>query len=582
MLEQIIPIAKYTFFNFEYFLIVGLLLIWLLIKLKPNLYLSQKIINFGDIIYNGFIRLTQIKPIKLLLIFFIINLMIRFLMALPVPDISLDKLAPHYLNLAQSLYQGEGFTTHVIWNNFLQHPQIVRPDFFRLPLYPFLISLSYKIFGVSYFAAKLVNVVTASLLPIIAYLFAWVLTKSKRIATLTLIFICFNLLLISWTALAWPEFVYCLCAILALYFLFRTKNKVDLNPVLVGVFWALAYLSRAEILYVFLPVILFFYFYKQGKKQFVIKTLLTFFGFIIIALPYLARNYVITGNPIYSDFDRIMLVGYLHHGYLIESISSEYQNIFDLFFAQPWLVIKTNLMNLYAIIISIPKALLSSYIIGLASLIGIITVWQKEKSKYYFLFLAIILNIVIISMIEFTDRYLIILIILLYLFASIGIFKLIDDGLGNKKSLKSLLSIYLLVFITFGTVVGIGQGTLPYIPHSFYERFDADKYFTELEEFYGYVKDNTAENDVVMASRRPYEVYYFTNRPTILFPFATTEEIQEFMKKYQVKWVIWMGTPKKVDGNYYRFWLPEEIPENIKPVFKNTGGDLFKVEYYID
>ncbi|MFA6410521.1 MAG: hypothetical protein WCW26_03025, partial [Candidatus Buchananbacteria bacterium] len=78
------------------------------------------------------------------------------------------------------------------------------------------------------------------------------------------------------------------------------------------------------------------------------------------------------------------------------------------------------------------------------------------------------------------------------------------------------------------------------------------------------------------------EVSYFTERPVVIFPFTNDKGVQEFIKKYNVKWVIWAGNPEKIDGKYYRFWLPEEIPDNIKPVFKNTGGDLFEVKYYLN
>ena len=73
---------------------------------------------------------------------------------------------------------------------------------------------------------------------------------------------------------------------------------------------------------------------------------------------------------------------------------------------------------------------------------------------------------------------------------------------------------------------------------------------------------------------------YFIERPVIIFPFTDEKGIQEFMKKYNVKWLIWMGQPSKIDGKYWKFFLPNEIPENVKLIYKNTGGELFKVEYY--
>jgi len=249
---------------------------------------------------------------------------------------------------------------------------------------------------------------------------------------------------------------------------------------------------------------------------------------------------------------------------------------------EPIKTTKIAIRNITNGITAIPTELICSYAITILSLIGIFYVWKKNRQKYYFIFLSLLTGFFVpVIVASFTERYFVFLIVLFYLFAAIGIFKLYEINLKNNPASRSLLTIYLALFIIFSGLTGIGKGTLPFIPHSFYERFDAKKYFTELEEFYSYVKNNTEENDIIMASRRPYEVYYFTERPTIIFPLATAEEIQKFIKKYQVKWVIWMGTPKMVGDKYYRFWLPDEIPENIKPIFKNYGGNLFKVEYYL-
>ncbi|MFA6410765.1 MAG: glycosyltransferase family 39 protein, partial [Candidatus Buchananbacteria bacterium] len=478
MLEKIIPIIKYIFFNFEFFLIITLAIVWFILRKKPTGFLNKKIISLGDFIYKFFIKLSETKPLKLLLLFFILNFIIRLLMASVVPDISLDKLSPHYLNLAKSLYLGEGFTTKVIWLNFLQDPQIIRPDFFRMPFYPILIALAYKIFGVSYLAAQLVNVIAGSLLPIIAYLFAYVLTKSKKVSTLLLIFISFNTLILSWVAIAWPEIVYCCLAIFLLYCLYLTKEKNKTYPLLTGVLLALTYLTRSEALYIFLPVILLSYFYQQNKRKFLIKLSLTVLGFLIIATPYLARNYILTGKPFYTEFDKILLVSYVGDGYLVESPSSEYKNVYDLFFQQPIQTSISMAKILFNSLISLPKYVIGSYLISILTLMGMWLALKKEWSKYLFLFLAMLLGFILPGVIIFTDRYFIILIVLFYLFVCLGVTKLYDN-LAKDKLLQAMLIIYLSLFIAVGALVGIGKGTLPYIPHSFYKRFNADQYFTD-------------------------------------------------------------------------------------------------------
>lgn len=581
IIEKIIPLAKYLLFNFDNYLIFAVALILVITKWKPNLFISKKIVVFGNYIYNRFIKLSEFNPLKLLLIFFVINFIIRLLVALPVPAIALDKIAPHYLDLARSMYRNEGFTIAVIWGNFLQDPKIIRPDFFRVPFYPLLISLSYKIFGVSFFSAKLINIIAGSLLPIITFFLAFSLTKSKKIATLLLIFISFNGLIISWVALTYPEIVYCCGGILMLYLLYQTKNKINFYSFLVGVVLAITYLTRTEGLLILLPVILFFYFYRQNKKQFFVKVSLTLLGFLIIALPYLARNYILTNNPFYSDFDKLLMTVYIGNDRLIESPTVEYKNIYDLAWHNPYQTAKIATENIIIGVKSIPKLLIGSYLITILALIGIFYVWKKEKEKYYFIFLLILTGFFVpVLAAGFEGRYHVFLIPIFYLLAAIGILELYEVKLKNSPAIRSSLMIYLLLFIVLNFSVGFIKGGFALVPHNFYERFDEKNYFSELEKFYAYVKNNTPKDDAIMASRKPYEVNYFTDRPTVIFPYTDTAGVQKFMKKYQIKWAIWIGAPSKEDGKYYRFWLPEDIPDNLKPVFKNRAGDLFKVEYY--
>jgi hypothetical protein len=302
-----------------------------------------------------------------------------------------------------------------------------------------------------------------------------------------------------------------------------------------------------------------------------------------VASPYLIRNYLITGNPFYSDFSKIVMVSYLGDGRLIESPAIEYQNIYDLALKKPIQTISTILKNIGIGLISLPTKLIGSYLISFLSLIGLVYLWQKYRQKYYFIFLTILLGFLIpVAIVQFSDRYLILLIILFYFLASIGFFKLAHLIFKNNLLLRSLLIIYLASFIVLGGLIGLAKATIPYIPHSFYQRFDAQEYYTNLQEFYDYIKNNTGQDEVIMVSRQPYSVHYFTERPTILFPFTDRVGVQEFIKKYQVRWLIWMGQPSKIDGKYWKFFLPEEIPENIKPVFKNKAGDLFKLDYYLE
>lgn len=586
-MEQILPVLKSIFLNFDYYLIVIILVIWFFVKKRQNSLIAGKINQLAKLIYGWFIKLTQMKVWKLLLIFFLLNFVIRLVMAILVPEFSLNLgyiMPPHYLNLANSLFNGQGFTTHVIWNNFLQHPEIVRPDVFRVPFYPVLMASFFYIFGHSHFSAQLVNVLGGSLLPILAYGLAYVLTKSRKIATLFLLFISCNILILSWVPIISPEIIFCCGALLIMYFLYKSKDEKEGNfyALLVGFFLALTYLTRTEGLYVFLPVIVFYYFFYGDRKKFIIKVALTLLTLLVVASPYLIRNYLLTRNPFYSDFDRILMVAYIGHDYLIESPSVEYKNVYDIAWHHPWRTIKMAVNYVAEVVSVIPNLLIKSYVITFLCILGIWHVIKKDRQKYYFVFLAMLIGFLLpILVAGYTDRYFIFVIVMFYFFACLGIFKLYDTSFKKNPVTRSLLIIYVFVFLMWSSLVGISLGTLPNIPHSFYQRFDAQKYYSDLEMFYNYIKENTQPDDVIMASRHPYEVYYFTQRPTVIFPFTDYQGVQDFMKKYNVKWIIKAGHPIIVGDKFLIFWPDSQYPENIKPVFENTGGEFFKVEYYI-
>ena len=81
-MEKILPILKFLFFNFDYFLSAIIILLFIFIKDNAKFRLKDEIIKTGGFIGNLFNKLAAVKTEKLLISFFIINFLIRFLMIL--------------------------------------------------------------------------------------------------------------------------------------------------------------------------------------------------------------------------------------------------------------------------------------------------------------------------------------------------------------------------------------------------------------------------------------------------------------------------------------------------------------------
>jgi len=587
-MENILPLLKQLAFNFEYLLVIIILLLGIYVyKFKASV-LSNFINLVGFFLKTNFEKLLTLKTWKILIIIFAINFVVRFFMAWPVAEISsFDKISPEYLNLARSLFNGQGLTTNVVWNNFLEPATIVRPDFFRFPLYPLLIAAFYKIFGMSFLAAKMVNVIFGALLPLATFWLAETITKSKKISLLSALVISCNQNFLVWGALTYPEIVYGCCGLLFINFLFKTDSPDGINkikkkfmPFLVGIFWALSYLTRSEAFYIFLPVFIFYYFSGPHFKKFLIKTCITFIGFLIIAWPHLARNYILTGNPLYTDFPQVALVSYVEHDYLIESPRSEYRDIFQVLQEKPIFFVRRLSNYILDGIINSPEMLMKSYLFFILALIGLFYYFKEQRKKFYSLALLFLFGFVIPGIVSVTDRYYIILIALLFIMSVYGLKKIWNGLLYNKLKIKNLIIIYLTIYILASGALGAVNGSIALTPHNFYARFDEKQYFDNLKKVYDYLRDNAPPGEAVMVSRRPYEIYYFTNHPTVIFPFTDEKGIQEFMEKYQIKWIIWLGVPIVEGNKFLVFWPDGKHPTNISLIYKNSAAGLYHVDYY--
>ncbi len=168
--------------------------------------------------------------------------------------------------------------------------------YFRGPLYPYFLALVYAIFGVSTFAAKLVQAVGGAAICLLIYQLGRtaVSEKTGRIAALIAVFygpLLFyeSELLIEWLAI--------LLALLMLLVLLKNRSQLTIRTVfLAGICGGLSAIARPNILIVY-PLIALWIVWENRTSHSLRSRLLSAgaftLGIVLCILPVTVRNYVV-------------------------------------------------------------------------------------------------------------------------------------------------------------------------------------------------------------------------------------------------------------------------------------------------
>ncbi|MEN3044123.1 MAG: hypothetical protein ABDH37_02755 [Candidatus Hydrothermales bacterium] len=232
-------------------------------------------------------------------VFFLILLFllgIFFLKKFPHSVFHLTSDSYEYGNIAKNIIEKKGFFVNNLYPiqlafEFSRETPV--PSVLRMPLYPIVLSLFFKIFGIS---DKTILIVSFSFYIISGFLFLIFIENlkvNKNVKFLSLIFFMLNPIYLDLTLKGLSEPLAVSLFILFLIFLFK-ENKLFI--LFSSFFLSLLALTRYYIILLFLlPVI----FYLYSKKNLKLITVYLFF-LLIPLLPWLYRTYKLTGNPIFN------------------------------------------------------------------------------------------------------------------------------------------------------------------------------------------------------------------------------------------------------------------------------------------
>ena len=204
--------------------------------------------------------------------------------------------------------------------NIPLHEPLGRDEpFWSPPLYHFLAAIVYFIFNLfNHNAANSAIKFISPIFGILSLIVSFLLIKklySPKIAFYSTIFLSFVPIFMDYSVLSYVESMLTFFAILSIYFL--VNDKIWLSGTAAG----LASLTKYNGLFV-LPVLFFILYKKYGiRKKLFSNLIFLIIPALIIAGPWLARNWIVLGNPIWP-FLNVLFDGYHVQTYagLTESI----------------------------------------------------------------------------------------------------------------------------------------------------------------------------------------------------------------------------------------------------------------------
>ncbi len=512
------------------------------------------------------------KEVFILFLLFLISFVLK--LYLQQFNIVINTDGPYVTNIADNLLNGKGFVSDYIRLAFIQHP-IPHPEFYAPPILPIFLVLSFKLFGVGFFSAKLVSILFGSLLVFPVYYFAKELFN-KKIAfissLLTVVSVWINIYSISVS----PEILFTFINFVAVFFFVKSMKYNKLTYyVLAGFFCGLAYLSRVQAIFI-LPLFIIAYsvtrqdytFYKNKK------IIVLFVIFLLTISPWLVRSYNLTGNPFYSEksgtvtFNWNDKYDWINFAY---SVDTKPKPLLEHIFTQPITFLFYGLKGIFRLIAYSP--LLFEPLLLLFALWGIYNSFKNWKD-FFFIYTLILFYYISFGIFYPLERYLFPLTPFFIIFSVFGVMK--------TKDYFKKINLKLSKNVIFILLIGVSSITLLIGSYIFYINESAEQKEAGL-----WLKQHTTP-DVVVVSRNTQFAYYANSGwiPLILGDYNT---LMNFSQQYDAKYIVFDERRAAKARPELAFLLDKEnIPENLKLIYelnetkRNLNHEIFNINISLE
>lgn len=375
--------------------------------------------------------------------------------------------------------------------------------FWSPPLYHVIVAAVYSIFSyISHNAANFAIKFVSPILGILTLIFSFLVIKkltNPKIASYSIIFLAFTPIFIDYGVLSYVESAMMFFVILSIYFLIN--GRIALSGISAG----LSVLAKYNGIFI-VPVLLFILYKRyENKKLFFKKSLILIGLLLLVASPWLIRNWILLGNPVWP------FINFIFHGFESKSYSqANFQNLI-----RPDLYISTYLgifgvpdgnyhifsfANIQYFNVLITLWLSGTIIFIIPFIVGIFRFNKnKGESKEYDvknILLIWIASYLILFIIYAANAGTLISRIIISIFPAWAIFWAFGFDYLNNKSFGKLFSI-LLVFIIIGLVSS--EYIKTNIASNFWNKYNPD---------FDWVKSSTNKNSIFLVNGQciPYNL----------------------------------------------------------------------------
>ena len=168
--------------------------------------------------------------------------------------------------------------------------------FWSPPLYHFTVAFIYFNFNsFSHTAANFAIKFVSPIFGILALIFSFLVIKklsNSKIAFYSIIFLSFFPIIIDYSVLSYVESMLLFFVVLSVYFMINKK------PVLSAISAGLAILTKYNGVFI-LPVLVYLVYRNFEKKESCKKSTVVIFISLLVASPWLIRNWILLGNPVW-------------------------------------------------------------------------------------------------------------------------------------------------------------------------------------------------------------------------------------------------------------------------------------------
>lgn len=177
------------------------------------------------------------------------------------------------------------------------------PEDYRPPFFNFVLGFFYNIFGTSFYISKLVNVLIGVLIVIPTYLLAKKF-GGERVALVAAALIAFNPIIIGHSFESEVRLITVYLSLTSIYFFLKGKEYWGYVGLLTGILYITHYAPGTILILSYLA-----YFILTNRRQILTKQFFTMFVVMLVVMsPWLARNFAIYGDPLYSSSRSVILV----------------------------------------------------------------------------------------------------------------------------------------------------------------------------------------------------------------------------------------------------------------------------------